>query len=158
MLDVSQLRELVVKPALEPLGLWSEVAENLIVGTAIQESALYFLKQEKGPALGIYQIEPQTYDWLRGVISTHRLLRSILSVCSLSHLPSNPSVLVWHLLYATIVCRFRYLVVKEPLPETHNIQKLAKYYKKYYNTESGDATVESFVRNYNTYNQRSSDA
>ena len=60
-LDAKQLRELVIKPALLEIELWSEAAEELVLGTAIVESRLSFIKQlGSGPALGFWQIEPDT--------------------------------------------------------------------------------------------------
>ena len=61
-LDASQLRELVIKPALSEIELWSPAAEELVLGTAIVESRLSFIKQlGSGPALGLWQIEPDTH-------------------------------------------------------------------------------------------------
>ena len=37
-LDAKQLRELVIRPALMEIELWSEAAEELVLGTAIVES------------------------------------------------------------------------------------------------------------------------
>ena len=62
-LDVNQVRLYVVRPALQEIGLWSQVAENLVLGTAVTESRLKYLKQlGKGPALGIFQMEPFTHN------------------------------------------------------------------------------------------------
>ena len=36
-------------------------AETLLLGTAKAESGLIYLKQLKGPALGLYQNEPKTH-------------------------------------------------------------------------------------------------
>ena len=82
-LDAKQLRELVIRPALMEIELWSEAAEELVLGTAIVESRLSFIKQlGSGPALGLWQIEPDThrnsydnfleyreglYDWVMGL-------------------------------------------------------------------------------------------
>ena len=153
MLNVKQFRQLIIKPTLEPLGLWSQIVENLLVGTALQESQLHWLAQENGPALGVYQIEPKTHDWLKAKIHDHVLYPRIITICGLCYLPNDPSALCWNLRYATVVCRFRYLEIPESLPETNNIEKIAEYYKKYYNTEAGAATAEEFVNNYNKYNQ-----
>ena len=61
-LDAKQLRELVIRPALMEIELWSEAAEELVLGTAIVESRLSFIKQlGSGPALGLWQIEPDTH-------------------------------------------------------------------------------------------------
>ena len=61
-----EFRESVIKPTLEKMGLWSESAESLILGTAIQESRLKYRKQiGGGPALGLFQMEPFTHDSIR---------------------------------------------------------------------------------------------
>ncbi|MBF0148367.1 MAG: hypothetical protein HQL85_19610 [Magnetococcales bacterium] len=61
-LNPHQLLEFVIRPALQRLGLWSEEAEQLVVGTGIQESGLRHLRQiGGGPGLGIWQMEPKTH-------------------------------------------------------------------------------------------------
>ena len=61
----SQMLALVIRPALEKLSLWSLSAEELVLGTAIVESGLTYLKQHgDGPALGLWQVEPATHDEL----------------------------------------------------------------------------------------------
>jgi hypothetical protein len=154
MINVHQLRQWIIQPALKPIELWSQSAENLLVGTAIQESGLHWLRQNQGPALGFWEIEPKTYSWLADKIKDHEKYKSILASCNFSSLPNDPEVLIWHLRYAVIVARFRYLVVSEPLPEADDIEKIASYYVKYYNTYLGKATVEEFVQNYERNNQK----
>ena len=62
-LDATQLRQMVIKPALEKLHLWSTAAEELVLGTAIVERALIYIRQHgAGPALGLWQVEPRTHD------------------------------------------------------------------------------------------------
>ena len=61
-LDAKQLRRLVIQPALSEIELWSPAAEELVLVTAIVESRLSFIKQlGSGPALGLWQIEPDTH-------------------------------------------------------------------------------------------------
>ena len=61
-LNASQLRELVIKPALSEIELWSPAAEELVLGTAIVDSRLSFIKQlGSGPAFGLWQIEQDTH-------------------------------------------------------------------------------------------------
>ncbi len=43
-LVATQLRQMVIKPALEKLGLWSTAAEELVLDTAIVESSLIYNK------------------------------------------------------------------------------------------------------------------
>ena len=45
-LDATELRQMVIKPALEKLGLWCTAAEELVLGTAIVESATKSLSRE----------------------------------------------------------------------------------------------------------------
>ena len=54
---------MVIRPALTKINLWSRSAEELVLGTAIVESGLTYLKQRgEGPALGLWQIEPATHE------------------------------------------------------------------------------------------------
>ena len=63
MLSSIHLLDRVIAPALEKIGLWSRAAEELVLGTAIIESGLTYLKQHgDGPALGLWQVEPATHD------------------------------------------------------------------------------------------------
>ena len=63
MMLASQAQSLVIRPALEKLSLRSLSAEELVLGTAIVESGLTYLKQHgDGPALGLWQVEPATHD------------------------------------------------------------------------------------------------
>ena len=61
-IKASELRQYVIRPTLKAINLWSIAAENLLLGTAAQESQLgHYLTQVKGPALGIYQIEQSVH-------------------------------------------------------------------------------------------------
>ena len=62
-INTKHLRLYIIRPTLQKINLWSEAAENLLLGTAAQESLLgTYLKQNgNGPALGIYQMEPNTH-------------------------------------------------------------------------------------------------
>ena len=63
MLAATLLRSKVIRPALTKINLWSRSAEELILGTAIVESGLTYLKQRgEGPALGLWQGEPATHE------------------------------------------------------------------------------------------------
>ena len=63
MLSPIQMQDMVIAPALDNLSLWSRGAEELVLGTAIIESALTYIRQHgDGPALGLWQIEPATHE------------------------------------------------------------------------------------------------
>lgn len=148
MINPKQLKSLVIEPVLKDYTLYSEAAVNLLLGTCAQESRMgYYLKQVKGPALGIYQMEPKSHhDICENVIRAHpdRFIYKN---------DENDEVdgLVSDLKYATIMCRLQYWRFPEALPKANDIEGLAKYWKKYYNTEKGKGTVEQFVENYHKY-------
>lgn len=62
MLDIEEFRTLVVRLTISAMDMHSQAAENLLVGTAVQESGRGRLVQKGGPALGIYQMEPATFN------------------------------------------------------------------------------------------------
>lgn len=63
-MDKKQLRELVTH-VLKKYDLYSADAVELLMLTAATESNLgcYIKQVGGGPALGIFQCEPNTYDW-----------------------------------------------------------------------------------------------
>jgi hypothetical protein len=61
----------------------------------------------------------------------------------------TPLHLEGNLIYQIMMARIFYQRVKEAIPEGLALQ--AKYYKKYWNTELGKATVDQYVKNYTTY-------
>jgi hypothetical protein len=144
------LRELVIRPALRHLGLWSEAAENLLMGTAAQESLLgrYLMQMGGGPALGIFQMEVATHDdcWENYLAYREDLAAQVIETCV--HKRNRQGQLVWNLQYAAAMCRVQYHRFKEPLPEPGDVLGLASYWKRYWNTAQGKGTVEEFVRNY----------
>jgi hypothetical protein len=150
-LDPKQFREYVVRPTLKYIGLWSEAAENLVVGTAIQESGLRYVDQTypgPGPAYGVYQMERPTYnDHLRWVQRERPDLAAKLE--SLKGVwPAGVLQLHTNLAYGAAMCRLHYLRVKAPLPAANDIQGLAEYWKQYYNTPLGKGRPSQFVRAY----------
>jgi hypothetical protein len=149
MINPVQFRELIVRPTLQSMDAWSEAAENLLMGTAMQESHLTYLKQlGGGPALGVYQMEPATCGDIWDNYLHHRSeLRSIVSKFQATW-KGDDSELVWNLTYATAMCRVHYLRVSEALPDALDILGLASYWKSYYNTPLGAGTVNEFIENY----------
>ena len=150
MLNPKQFRELIVRRALSEVDLWSEAAENLVMGTAAQESHLRYLKQlGGGPALGLFQVEPFTYNdyWENFVDDRDDLRESILAAIRTTGEP-QPDRVIWDLRYAAIMCRIHYRRIPKPLPEATDVWALARYWKRYYNTAAGSGTEHEFVDNY----------
>ncbi len=142
-----QLRSLI-KRVLQPCNLWSQEAEDLLIGTAAQESRLgKYIAQINGPAKGIFQMEPATEKDLWEYIVRKNLTYLIGTVSGV--FGPNPLHLEGNLIYQIMMARIFYRRVKEAIPE--GLVPQAKYYKKYWNTELGKATVDQYVRNYTTY-------
>src|SRR3990172_909619 len=149
MIDVGQFRSLVIRPALMTIQLHSESAENLLLGTALVESGLRYLRQlGGGAARGIYQMEPATHDdhWQIFLIRTPEL-RSRLESLMFSGLEPLDQ-LACNLAYATAMTRVHYLRVQHPLPLASDLQGLAAYWKRWYNTPAGKGTEARFIEVY----------
>lgn len=153
MLDETQLREAIIRPALEKIKLYSKDAEELLVATLAHESkGGTYLVQINGPALGIYQMEPFTHDdvWRTFLSKDAQLAYYILSGCRYLQKP-DANEMINNLFYATMMARAMYRRVKEPLPNYTDIEGIAKYWKKHYNTEKGSGTIQEFIESYNKY-------
>ncbi len=148
-IHTAELRFEVVRPTLHDLGLWSECAENLLLGTAAVESHMgHKLHQEQGPALGIYQIECATHDDLwQNYLNWHQdLANRIMGFASQRSAKAGlERDLVVNLAYATAIARAIYSRVGEELPPADDPEALGAYWKKHYNTEKGRGSVEHFV-------------
>ena len=149
MIDVEHFRLHVVRATIMSLRLWSMAAENLLVGTALVESRLTYLRQfDAGPARGLYQIEPATHDdiWER-YLKYRKSLKARIGAL-LAPTPSRIDQLMTNLAYATAIARLVYYRHPEPLPVPGDVEALGHYYKKYFNTALGKGSAEEFVRNY----------
>ena len=143
-----QLRDLVIKPVLKYLNMWSLEAEELILGTACAESLCgEYIRQETnkgyGPAMGIYQMEMNTCKdiYVNYLAYKKDLLEKVnkLLIPNLSYEQN----LISNLMFATAMCRIHYYRVKEASPKT--LTRQAEYWKKYYNTEKGAGTVAGYI-------------
>ena len=155
MLDPRQFTEYVIRPALEALtgpdkDFGGKAAEELLLGTAIQESRLTFLHQIGGPALGVFQVEPDTHnDLYANYLSYRPHLRKRLS--ALSGGERHTSLLITNLTYAAAVARLLYYRDSRPLPEAGDVEGQAAYWKRVYNTTYGKGTPEEYISNWFRY-------
>lgn len=136
-----QFRDLITR-VLKEVALYSPAAVNLLLGTAAQESGFgTYLRQVKGPALSVFQIEEATFLDLRERM--HPILPEIRTWSFLR--------LEWDLRAAILAARLKYRSIPKPLPEPDNLLELAAYWKRWYNTEQGAGTIQQFIRNYKHY-------
>jgi len=128
----------------------SPSAVELLMLTAAQETHLgKYLKQVRGPALGIYQMEPNTYQdiWANYICYRQNLLDAM------NDLYGNSGI-EWQLrmrgdlVYQTIMSRIFYMRIPAALPAIDSPMDLAYYWKKYYNTKYGKGTPEEAYKNY----------
>jgi hypothetical protein len=153
MLNISQFRELIVKSTLNDLLLYSENAEELMVFTcAVESLGGHYLKQVSGPALGIYQMEPVTYNdiWQTYIKSKGSLMLRLLTNFSIGFMPSEEQ-LIYDLRFATAMTRIFYERIKESLPAASNVDAIWNYYKKYYNTSKGAAQKDDSIKKYHDF-------
>lgn len=150
MLSAAQLRQFVIKPALQDLVLYSDAAEELLIFTCANESnGGFYLKQIAGPALGIYQMEPKTYNdiWQNYIIHKHDLQLKLLHHFNAPVMPDE-NRLIYDLRFATAMARIHYTRSLEPLPKFYDVDSLWLYYKKYYNTYLGKADYHEALTKY----------
>lgn len=142
------LMELVIRPTLQALEMYSISAEELMLGTAAQESKLgYYLKQiGGGPALGIFQMEPWVHDDVWDNYLKYK--KDIASKVSALAGRLGPKEMIHNLNYATAMTRVNYYRHPEKLSYPGDISGHARYWKKYHNTTKGKGTVEEYIKNY----------
>jgi hypothetical protein len=140
---ISDLRTLVVRPTLDALGMGGAAAENLILGTGLVESGFRHLAQMGGPALGVYQCEPATYDdILRYLDRRPDIVARLRPFIAGEGLPAV-SQLVWNLKFATAICRIHYWRRPGAIPA--DLAGQAVYWKRHYNTALGRGTVARYL-------------
>lgn len=170
MQNPEHLEEIFIRPVLQEMAqydskLYSESAVALLLGTIAQESlGGYYLKQIRGPALGIYQIEPATHqsiweNYLKyrpdlkkivqsfaparyRIVTGHQTQREVTSVDDRAL--NDPS-------YATAIARLVYFPAREPLPAEADIEGLGQYWDTHYNKNPSKGFVSEFVENWEKY-------
>jgi hypothetical protein len=152
MLPPNDFRRLVIRPVLERLSLWSLVAQELLLGTALQESGLDALVQRGGgPALGVYQIEPATHQdvWDNYLRYHDGLMQAVLALTA--PWPDRRQQLITNLVYATAIARLIYLRHPDPLPDVPDPDALGAYWKRVYNTSLGAGVAAEYADKYRRF-------
>ena len=145
-MPASQIRSLVIRPALSKINLWSPSAEELVLGTAIVESGLTYIRQwGDGPALGLWQVEPSTQnDLYTNFLHYRPELGSKLIELRATGLSLDEN-LATNLMYGAAVCRLCYYRKPDALPAAGDIEGQAAFWKQHYNTPLGKGTVTKYV-------------
>ena len=144
----SQLINFVIEPTLQDMKCWSQQAEDLLVMIVAHESVKgEYLHQVKGPAIGIFQMEPKTHDDVMSYIKKKRPVLYLLleRYTGINH----SSLMAGNLYYATFMARCFFLRFLEAIPENH--VEMSLYAKKYWNTTLGSATPNDYLHAFNTW-------
>lgn len=147
-MDINSLRALI-KQTLQPLGLYSADAEELLCATCAQESLLgRYRQQVGGPARGIFQEEGEDFQdlFLNYLDGRSALYTQVASLFETQ--PPGVSELVNNDKAAIAICRVHYERAPGALPKCTDLGGLWAYYKAHYNTPRGAATAAEFTRHY----------
>ena len=144
-------RDTVILPALQAIGLASDAAAELLLGTALVESRLSWRRQlGNGPARGLFQMEMATHDdiwknylnYRAGLAAKVKALKSAAAAVAESEVENND-------LYAAAMARVLYKRAPAALPAAGDLEAMATYWKQYYNTPLGKGTVGKYIEVWN---------
>lgn len=151
-MDSQQLLDHIIKPTLEYMGGNYDTlnARMLLLATAaIESNCGHYIKQKGGgPALGIWQMEPDTHSdiWLncdalsmdcdyREIVSEFQLLGG--NQGGFNNMLDSPK-------YSCAMARLKYSMDKDALPHHSDKYAIYVYYKRIYNTPKGASTWDKF--------------
>jgi hypothetical protein len=157
----TDLRELIIRPTLVALNEWSQTAEDLLMGTAAQESQLGFrMHADDDSGIGLYRISTQTHTqvWDNYLITDPELASRLRGLASQQQFLKSPhNELIINLSYATGVAWMIYKRHNPAFSDNPNVHELATYWLHYYCTRddqpaqlmhSDDAKAERFIQSY----------
>lgn len=152
-----EFNELVIKPTLTLLsetGTTTTAQQNLLLGTAAQETGLGFhLKVNRGHGIGVYQITPKTHlaIWDKYLINYPSLASDIRGLASQQEFLAHPHAeLATNLSYATAIAWMIYRRNNKPLPDAGDTEAMARYWARYFHYRQG-ANVEQFCQRYKEF-------
>lgn len=175
---INQMRGLITSTLkyLSPEIKFSDVSVELILATGIHEGRNFdFIKQIQGPAISPFQIEPNTHDdaWENFLRYKPKIAIKLLKLAgenmifeyieednhnqfikdfidSKRYKDLNVTML-GNLYYSIAICRICYYRKPFSIPETFEIEEIAKIWKQYYNTFLGKGHVDQFIRDYQNF-------
>ncbi len=157
MVNLKQIRDAVIDPTLQAIGLHSPEAVDLVLFTGVQESGYKYLKQlGTGPALSFWQIEPDTLDDIfENYLKYREGLAGLVEELIPEHLGHSnefpdfiEAQLVTNLAFAVAMSRLVYRRSPLMLPAVGDGPGMAHIWKKVYNTPKGAGTEDEFLRNW----------
>ena len=148
-MNPQQLHDYIIKPTLEYMGgNYNSIKARflLLCTSAIESDCGHYIKQVNGPALGIWQMEPDTHDdiWENCDVCYGDLGQKVMELSLKENTPDSDSVLFDGLndliespMYACAIARLKYSMTPEPLPEytgdaNIDLRAFYDYYAKFY--------------------------
>lgn len=168
----------IVKSLLKEFGMYSESAEKLVCMTAAHESGIFKYRRQLGVnpdgnvgGFGLGQVELNTENDLyqnyikyrSGIL--HNIMSSYFPECIYLNISTTEfietkyyqkkrEILRYCDEYNALMIRLCYRRQAEALPQPDDEVGLARYWKKYYNTELGKGTVEKFLKDWDIAQQQ----
>jgi hypothetical protein len=147
----NHLRNEIIIPTLEllePVGIGNvNAAAQLLLGTCAAESLLGQWRHQMGggPALSIYQIEPNTERdvWENFLDYNPKIAERVRYL-----MYGGGNELQYNDFYATAIARLVYFRDPFKLPEHGNIVHQAQTWKRVFNTGLGAGTVDHYLKNW----------
>ena len=152
-MNPQQLHDHIIKHALDcMLGKYNtpEARFMLLCISATESNCGESIKQIGGPALGIWQMEPDTHDDIFkncDALKSNEHLIEVLDDALVNLIPGdlNPySTLIYSPLYACIMARLKLAMTPEPLPslptDANDTQRHYAYYLDHYHGRKADGT------------------
>jgi hypothetical protein len=144
-----EMRHLVVRETLQELGDWSLDNENLLLGTAAQESGLG-LKLKEGRMAGIYRISPAAHRavWDKYLIHKPDLASIVRGLAGQRSFLQNPhGELVTNLKYATAIAWLIYKKAGHELTKNSTPEQLAIFWHRHFHARA-TGRVEDYINTF----------
>lgn len=144
----TQFVRYVIEPTLKKIGLYNESATNLLVMIAAHESMKgHYIVQTTGQAKGLFQMEDATHDYLLAWLKKNKP-ELYVKVVALADNEPTAMKMVTDLDYATAMARVFFLRFPEALPFGSDVDAMAAYAKRRWNTSLGKATPADYKQAY----------
>jgi hypothetical protein len=135
----------IINYTLDKLDMNSEEASELIFKTGEAESGYRALSQRGGPAVGFFQVEPDTIlDTWDNYAMYRPELKTKLWGIGFDDTKAEMCVMSSIALQVAF-CRLKYRRDPHPLPKVGDIEAQAKYWKRVYNSHKGRGTIKHFI-------------
>lgn len=123
----------------------SESAVRLLLMIAAHESGGFmYCRQKGGPAIGLFQMEEPTFKHVIEYLQRTGKFPAVNTTLPFERMLTDAT-------HAAAIARVYLYTFPEPLPDPDDLDGLAAYAKKYWNTTAGAATESDYKNAYLKY-------